>query len=189
MGVDLSSSSAGLARRRLGAAGLQRPLFVADAENLPFAADRFDLVYSWGVLHHTPNTERSIREVHRVLKPGGEARIMLYHRRSWVAWQAWIRHGLLAGRPMSSLSDVLAAHVESPGTKAYVAPEIRHMFAPFANVRVESKLTPYDTLDYDPRAVHGRRLIAAAKRLYPRAFVRALGDRFGWNLLITARKA
>jgi len=49
----------------------------ADAETLPFDDDTFDIVYSNGVLHHTLDTERAIGEVHRVLKPGGQAVIML----------------------------------------------------------------------------------------------------------------
>lgn len=52
----------------------------ADAENLPFPADGFDIVYSNGVLHHSVDTERCIAEIYRVLKPGGTAVIMLYSR-------------------------------------------------------------------------------------------------------------
>src|SRR2546429_675657 len=54
-----------------------------DAENLPFADDVFDIVYSFGVLHHTENTEQAIDEVHRVLKPGGQAAVMLYAKSSY----------------------------------------------------------------------------------------------------------
>jgi ubiquinone/menaquinone biosynthesis C-methylase UbiE len=56
---------------------------VADAEQLDFADNTFDIVYSHGVLHHTPDTAGAIREVHRVLKPGGRAVVMLYHRNSY----------------------------------------------------------------------------------------------------------
>ena len=55
----------------------------ADAENLEFADDSFDLVYSHGVLHHTPDTEGAVREIYRVLRPGGRAVVMLYHRDSY----------------------------------------------------------------------------------------------------------
>ena len=54
--------------------------FHADAENLPFRDGSFDIVYSNGVLHHSPDTERCISEATRVLKPGGMAVIMLYSR-------------------------------------------------------------------------------------------------------------
>src|SRR5437870_12567520 len=54
-----------------------------DAENLPFEDNTFDIVYSFGVLHHTKDTEKAIGEVHRVLKPGGQAAVMLYAKSSY----------------------------------------------------------------------------------------------------------
>ncbi len=60
--------------------------YQADAENLPFRDDSFDIVYSNGVLHHSEDTERCIEEVHRLLKPGGRAVIMLYSRHSAAYW-------------------------------------------------------------------------------------------------------
>ncbi len=82
-GVDLTEASIELVRRRFELEGLTATLRVADAEALPFADDSFDLVYSHGVLHHTPDTQRAIHEVHRVLKPGGAAIVMLYHKNSY----------------------------------------------------------------------------------------------------------
>ena len=77
-----------------GTAALQ-----CDAENLPFANGSFDIVYSNGVLHHTPNTEAAIAEVHRVLKPAGRAVLMLYCRSSWHYWvNLFLCVGLLQGR-------------------------------------------------------------------------------------------
>lgn len=70
----------------------------ADAEGLPFADDVFDVVYSNGVLHHTENTDLAIREVLRVLKPGGEAIIMLYSRYSAYYWCILVPLGLLTGQ-------------------------------------------------------------------------------------------
>jgi len=82
-GVDLTEASIDLVRRRFRFEGLDADLRVADAESLPFADEHFDLVYSHGVLHHTPDTQRAIDEVHRVLKPGGRAMVMLYHKNSY----------------------------------------------------------------------------------------------------------
>jgi SAM-dependent methyltransferase len=184
-GIDLTPRGVELTQRRLAREGLAAQVAVGDAENLAFPDDHFDLVYSWGVLHHTPNTARAIEEVHRVLVPGGQARIMLYHRRSWVALQAWLRYGLLSGR---SVARVLGERVESPGTKAYTAGEIRELFRPFRHVEAQPRLTAYDTFDYAPRSVHGATLRDLTRRLYPRRLVHALGDAFGWNLLIKATK-
>jgi ubiquinone/menaquinone biosynthesis C-methylase UbiE len=81
--VDLTNAALLLTRRRFQLAGLRGQFTQGDAENLPFPDGSFDLVYSHGVLHHTPDTPRTIREVHRVLTPGGRAKIMLYHRDSF----------------------------------------------------------------------------------------------------------
>ncbi|HSS22725.1 MAG TPA: class I SAM-dependent methyltransferase [Pyrinomonadaceae bacterium] len=82
-GVDLTDAAVDLARKRFELFGLQGTFQTADAENLQFADNSFDLVYSHGVLHHTPDTRKAIEEVHRVLRPGGRAEVMLYHRGSY----------------------------------------------------------------------------------------------------------
>ena len=82
-GVDLTEAAVGLARKRFDLSNLPGKFLKADAENLEFEDDLFDLVYSHGVLHHTPDTVGAVREIHRVLKPGGRAIVMLYHRGSY----------------------------------------------------------------------------------------------------------
>jgi ubiquinone/menaquinone biosynthesis C-methylase UbiE len=81
--IDLTNAAVTLTQRRFQLAGLRGRFTQGDAENLPFADASFDLVYSHGVLHHTPDTARTIREVYRVLSPCGRAVIMLYHRNSF----------------------------------------------------------------------------------------------------------
>jgi ubiquinone/menaquinone biosynthesis C-methylase UbiE len=152
-GVDLTETSVGLVRRRLELAGLDASVRIGDAEELPFPDESFDLVYSWGVLHHTPDTHRALGEVRRVLRPGGEARIMLYSRRSWVAYGLWARYALAVGRPQRTLADVVANHMESPGTKAYTSAELDEMFEPFSQVRIRRFITPYDRRVAGPLAV------------------------------------
>ncbi len=82
-GVDLTEASIELARRRFELFDLPGTFRTADAEGLDFPDNTFDIVYSHGVLHHTPDTVRAVQEVHRVLKPGGRAIVMLYHRSSY----------------------------------------------------------------------------------------------------------
>jgi len=176
-GVDLSPVSLDLTRRRFEVFGLTADLGVADAENLPFQDASFDLVYAWGVLHHTPETARAAAEVFRVMVPGGSARIMLYHRRSLFAVQAWIRYALVRGQPWRSMSEVLAASVESPGTRAYTVAEARDLFGRigFANVHVRPVVTVWDA-----RVGRRRFLPAWGRALLP--------DRFGWFLLVSAER-
>jgi len=142
-GVDLTERGVELVRRRLELEGLSANVVVADAERLPFPDRSFDRVYSWGVLHHTPDTPRAVREALRVLAPGGEFCIMLYARVSWVALGFWLRYGLLVGRPWRSFADVIAV-TESDGTKAYTEAEVRQMFAGADELRIDRVITPYD---------------------------------------------
>jgi len=70
-GIDLTERAVEHTRRRLAAFGLNSRLAVGDAEHLDFSDESFDRVYSWGVLHHSPDTPQAIAEVWRVLKRGG----------------------------------------------------------------------------------------------------------------------
>jgi SAM-dependent methyltransferase len=143
-GVDLTAHGVDLVRRRLALEGLESDVRQADAEHLPFDDDSFDVVYSWGVLHHTPDTARAVREALRVLRPGGRICTMFYGRRSWVSYGLWARNGPLSGRPFRSLADVLYHHMESEGTKGYTRRELRRLFAGAEDLRIERVCTPYD---------------------------------------------
>jgi ubiquinone/menaquinone biosynthesis C-methylase UbiE len=143
-GIDLTERGIELVRRRLELEGLKSDLRVADAEQLPFADASFDYVYSWGVLHHTPDTRRAVSEAIRVLRPGGRICVMVYSRHAWVSYGLWVRNGPLSGRPLRSVADVLYHHMESLGTKGYTKHESRRMFKGIDALRVEKVATPYD---------------------------------------------
>lgn len=188
-GVDLTPRAIELTGKRLALAGLSSTLQVADAENLPFADGSFDLVYSWGVLHHSPDTPRAIREVHRVLRPGGIARVMIYHKWSIVGLMLWTRYGLLGGRPWRGLDEIYAAHLESPGTKAYTVDEARAMFRDFAEVDARSILSFGDLLEGEVGQRHRGPALVMARRLWPRRLLRRFASRYGLALLVDAVRA
>jgi ubiquinone/menaquinone biosynthesis C-methylase UbiE len=173
--VDLSPQSARLARRRLELYGYQGDIHVADAEALPFDDETFDLVYSWGVIHHTPDPPRAVQEIQRVLKPGGQICVMLYHRYSLFAAQVYLTCGLWRRQPWRRLDDLIAQHVESPGTRAYSRTQARRLFQRFGDVSIETVLTPYD-------------LRYARRRYLPRWLMRLLPDAVGWFMVIRGRK-
>jgi SAM-dependent methyltransferase len=83
VGVDLTSKGISMAKHGFDVFGLDGDFVVADAEALPFRSEVFDLVYSNGVIHHTPDTPATVREIHRVARTGGQARVMVYHRNSY----------------------------------------------------------------------------------------------------------
>lgn len=80
IGLDLSDESVKITKNSLEIFGLSAYILVGDVENLPFKSNVFDNVISFGVLHHTPNTEKGINEIYRVLKPGGKAFLSFYYK-------------------------------------------------------------------------------------------------------------
>lgn len=187
-GCDLTPRAVEHTRRRLQLFGLQSELRQADAEDLPYANDSFDLVYSWGVLHHSPRTSNAIAEVHRVLKPGGQARVMVYHKYSFVGYMLWVRYALLRGKWTRSLKSVYAEHLESPGTKAYSVDQARRLFSQFQRISIETVLTHGDLLSSGAGQRHRGLLLTVARNLWPRWAIRALFPRHGLFMLISAEK-
>lgn len=167
-GIDLTEAAVTNVRKRLELEGLEADVQRGDAESLPFEDATFDLVYSWGVLQHTPDTAGAVAEVRRVTKPGGQARIMLYGRHSWVALGLWARYELLAGRPFTSLGESVARHMQGPRVKSYTEDEIRELLSPhFRELEFRRYLTPYDKRVGGPVAA-------------------AVGDRAGWFIAVIA---
>lgn len=185
-GIDLTPRAIELTRARLDTYGLTSSLECGDAECLPFPDESFDLVYSWGVLHHSPDTPRAVAEVYRVLRPGGVARVMIYHRWSITGYLLWLRYGMLSGR---GLSEVYARYLESPGTKAYTVAEAERLFEQFENVSARSQLSFGDLLRGAVGQRHDGMLLRVAKRLWPRAIIRRVLSRHGLMLLVDAEKS
>ncbi len=159
--------------------GLHSNLAVGDAENLDFPVDFFDLVYSWGVLHHSPDTPKAVSEVYRVLKNGGEARIMIYHTLSMVGFMLWIRYALFAGKPWRSLSYIYAHYLESPGTKAYTIAQAKQLFSRFSHVHIETVLTHGDLLESKAGQRHQGIFLTVARFLWPRRIIKFLFPKYG----------
>lgn len=187
-GIDLTERAVAHTSKRLKLFGLKSDLRVADAELLPFTDKSFDIVYSWGVLHHSPNTAKAIDEVWRVLREGGIASVMIYNKYSLVGYMLWFRYALLTGRPWRSLSDIYANHLESPGTKAYSEKEARRLFGKFSNVQISTVLSHGDLLESEAGQRHRGWLLSIAKSIWPRNLIRAMIPTHGLFMLIKARK-
>lgn len=143
-GVDLTDEAIETTRQHLALYGFTSNLQRVDAEVLPFDDASFDVVYSWGVIHHSEHPERILKEIHRVLRPGGRFVGMLYRLYSMATFQVWVRRALLMGRPWHSFKKVVATHVESIGTQAYTRKELKNLFADFSDLQARPLITPYD---------------------------------------------
>jgi ubiquinone/menaquinone biosynthesis C-methylase UbiE len=188
-GVDLTPRAIEHTRRRLELFGLKSQLACGDAEKLPFADASFDVVYSWGVLHHSPNTPQAFREVHRVLKPGGTARIMIYSKYSLIGLMLWIRYGLLRLRPWTSLTEIYDKYLESPGTKAYTVAGARQLCAPFASANIETVMTHGDLLTSEAGQRHRGLALSIARVVWPRWLFKIVAPKSGLFMLIECHKA
>jgi ubiquinone/menaquinone biosynthesis C-methylase UbiE len=220
-GIDLTAEALENLTRRIQAYQLPAPerILVADAEQLPFESDSFDLGYSFGVLHHSPDTEKALGELVRVVRPGGDVKIMLYNRHSVYVFNRWVKFGLLRGKPWRSLRAILWHHVESAGTKGYTRRELCQMLTKLSleNVSVHTEITSadylsasalpplnfvyrvglrlagyshkWDPVDYIERPDSIKSAVAASPPARPPQKIVFTGNRFGFFHCITATKS
>jgi SAM-dependent methyltransferase len=212
MGIDLTEAAVGLARRNFELLGLRGEFRVADGENLDFADESFDLVYSHGVLHHTPDTTRAVCEIHRVLRPGGRAIVMLYHRDSYnyrVGIRVLRRAGArllksesgiklvhrLTGEPLDSLHEH-ARLMTANGNGYLSAAEFLSQSTdgagnPLARVysRREARELFRNFREVSLRSYFlNKRFVPVLGNPMPRSVESALASRWGWHLWIFAAK-
>jgi 2-polyprenyl-3-methyl-5-hydroxy-6-metoxy-1,4-benzoquinol methylase len=187
--VDLSSHSLGIARQRAEVMGVaDRIEFVqANAEELTSAVGgAYDLVYSFGVVHHTPRPDRVLGQIRALVAPGGTLKLMIYHRRSWKV--LWIVATEGRGR-FSRTGELVAMHSEAqtgcPVTFSYTRREGREFVErggfQVTDLRVDH-VFPYRISDY----VEYRFVKEPYFRWMPEPVFRAFERRAGWHLLITA---
>lgn len=211
-GVDLTEAAVELARKRFETFGVPGKFQTADAEQLQFPDNSFDLVYSHGVLHHTPDTAKAIREIHRVIRPGGRAMVMLYHRDSYnyrinisvlrragahlLRFDSGIRLAhMLTGEPIQSLRE--HAHRLKTEKESYLAPDeflsqnTDGAGNPLARVysRVEARELFKDFSKVELRTYFlNKRWLPLLGSILPRSLESSLASRWGWHLWIYATK-
>ena len=184
--VDLTPRHLAIARQRLLSEDHPVRLARSDGEALPFPSDAFDVVYSFGVLHHTPGTETAVEEIRRVLKPGGTAVIGLYHRNSAFYWlNTIVVSGLLHGRLLTAGYRRLVADIERhdhtdalPLVKVYSRRDMRRMFKRFRSVQIEVHHLEPGHFSYLARLV----------RRMPDGWFRRASNSLGWYIFAKAVK-
>ena len=181
--IDLTGASVNLTKRRLEMFDLSATVLQADAERLPFDSASFDMVWSWGVIHHTPH-DQTIKEIHRVVKPGGEARLMVYHRDSiYFRLNVVLLRGVLMGGLLGRSASQLADHLSDGRVARYfTARELVELMGDFsqADPRVFSQPTEVYPLP--------RWLKSQVIRVAPAALTSFLSERWGRFLYVQAWK-
>lgn len=177
--TDFTERAVQSTRDLLSEAGLPSDVRQADATNLPFEDNTFDCVYSFGVLHHIPDIEKALGEIRRVLKPGGNLMVMLYHKDSLLyGYSIVYLHGI-AGKELENLSmeDLLAKYSErkedNPFTRVYTRQEAEEQFSRyFTDCTTEVR---YNVIDLPDE----RKVKLTVSDDYE----------LGWHLIVKARKA
>lgn len=206
VGVDLSAESAALAKKRLALLNLSGEVVVTNAQQLPFAGESFDHIYSFGVMHHSPSIEAIVDEMHRVLRPGGTFCVMLYNKssinysieimgiRRIVRWLLWPSFSPLLLARMTGIPRVtLEGHRASLGRKMtraqWISMNTDGPDCPLANVYSRTDvLRLFKGFDQVSTEVYyfNRAHWPGVGRILPAEF---LGRRWGWHRIVRGVKA
>lgn len=160
-GIDLGADQIEITKDMFNKLNLTyEDLQVASAEKLPYEENYFDFVYSFGVIHHTPNINAAVSEIHRVLKPGGRAVVMIYAR----GWKHYIKrcfiHGILKMKIFKYgfdwqkvYNEVSEVNGGSPLTQVLTRKQARKLFNEFNIESIQKKrlgeffeYKPYNTI-------------------------------------------
>lgn len=172
--IELSEVSLDLARRRFEVYGLKGRFHLGNAEELSAVVpvEQYDLVYSFGVIHHSPHPERIVAEVKKYLGPGSEFRLMLYARHSWK--NVLIEAGLEQPEAQSGC----------PIATTYSHDDIRRLLAGYEILSLRQEhIFPYVVENY----VRHEYVRQPWFQAMPPAMFRALEQALGWHTLVTAR--
>jgi 2-polyprenyl-3-methyl-5-hydroxy-6-metoxy-1,4-benzoquinol methylase len=189
--VDLSEKSLDVARKRAEVYGLQDRIafYRANAEELTarVPVEPFDLVYSFGVIHHTPHPERVLEQIRRYVRPGSTIKLMVYHRRSWKVLWIVLRYG--KGQ-FWRLAEHVARHSEAqtgcPITYTYSRKGMERLLGNHGFHLTDTQVNhifPYRIADY----VEYRYQKVWYFRWMPQGLFDALQRRYGWHLCVTAK--
>lgn len=177
--VDLAAGHLQLAEENFQLRGLDGRFVHHDAESLPFHDHAFDLVYSNGVLHHTPNTAAVVAEIGRVLRPGGRVIVMLYAEHSFHYWRklVWlygVKQGLLN---RASMGEIMSRTVERSANEA------RPLVKVYTKARAKALFRDFDRVEMVQRQLGPGELPPGLR------WSASMAERLmGWNLILKARK-
>jgi SAM-dependent methyltransferase len=171
-GIDLSKKSIEVARERLNIFDLDGKIEEADIENYT-DKEKYDLVYSFGVLHHTPDTKKAVKNIYNLLNDGGTFKLMLYAKNSWKYFG--IKDGL----------DRYEAESGVPIADVYTNEQVYDLLKDFKNIHIKQehifsyKIPEYKNYKYEKQDYF---------EAMPNELFKCLEDNLGWHLCITCNK-
>lgn len=129
-GIDLTETACQMTQKRFELLNLNANIVQMDAEHMTFSDQSFDFIWSWGVIHHSADTSQIIRQMHRVLRPGGEAIVMVYHRSFWKYFvEGTLIRGILQGKLFqhSSVEDIVQEASDGAIARYYTLDQWRQL--------------------------------------------------------------
>jgi SAM-dependent methyltransferase len=169
-GIDVSDESCNIARQRLEVYGLKGTIICDDIENVVLN-ECFDLVYSFGVLHHTPSISRAIASIEKLLVKGGEFKMMVYAKNSWKSFM--IENGF----------DQFEAQSNVPIANTYTYDDIRTLLSNFSIKDMhQDHIFKYKVPEYREHSYIEEDWFAAM----PLQIKQVLDKNIGWHLCVTA---
>ena len=188
--VDLNPTAVAQTKLRFELYGIKGDIHIEDADQLSFKDHTFDYAYSWGVLHHSPNLEKSVSEIMRVLKSGGGFGIMLYNRKSILYGytlkyiEGFLHYENRFLGPLELASRYSDGHREegNPYTWPVTEAEIREILTPYCSeLNVKKFGNELDSI--------AKFLLPGFGMILPRWAKKVWARRFGWSLWISGLKA
>jgi 2-polyprenyl-3-methyl-5-hydroxy-6-metoxy-1,4-benzoquinol methylase len=190
--IDLSDASLALAKQRATVNGLSSVVDFhhINAEELSkhLPQEEYDLIFSFGVIHHTPHPHKILQEIHKFLSPTGQLKIMVYYRYSWKVFWILLKYGKLQFWKLSKLVATYSeAQTGCPITYIYSKKEAQAMLnsCGFKTTDIQvDHIFPYKIPEY----VQYRYVKEWYFRWMPKPLFRLIEKLFGWHLCITAVK-
>jgi SAM-dependent methyltransferase len=176
-GLDISNESISLAKRRFEVYNLNGRFIECNAEtieNVLRQDEKFDLIYSFGVIHHSPNPEKIISDLPKYMHENSVAKVMLYAKNSWK--NILINAGLEQPEAQSNC----------PQAMTYTVDEVRRIFscASFSHVDVEQDfIFKYNTAKY----IEKEYVVEPWFEAMPENMFKLIEKQLGWHLLINAK--
>jgi ubiquinone/menaquinone biosynthesis C-methylase UbiE len=125
-GIDITEYAVKSTSIHLSQYGLQGHILLMDAEKMKFDDDSFDFIWSWGVIHHSSDTRKALEEIHRVLRTGGKATVMVYHHSLWNYYiRGVLYYGISRGElfKKKSIDKIIQDHTDGALARYYTIAE------------------------------------------------------------------